>query len=231
MKKLISNPIRKMAEMVEEFVMDNAHVPSESVEHLSSLIHDQWISWARNLALHENLSGERLDRWNKLYVPYDQLSEDMKAEDRKFALKFLNSISEGMVKDVFRGYLASVPEDWNYIFPEKLHDMFKSGEINSYMLIDLRKPEDFAEGHIPGAINIFWLDFMRVLSSCNMENLPKDKRIIIYCYLGHTSSQILPLLKILGYDAKSLKFGIGRPPVQGVQIKGWMDYNFKIEKE
>ena len=221
----VSNFVRKTAEMAEKLVMDKVQISSTSIEHLSSLIHDQWSEWSRDLSLKENLSPDRMERWNKLWIPYDLLSKKMKDEDRKYDVKFLNALQEDVAKDMFKGYLESVPEDWNYVLPTQLHDMFKSGEIKNYLLIDLRKPEDYAEGHIPGAVNIFWLDLMN-----NMDKLPKDKQIIIYCYLGHTSSQILPMLKILGRDVKSLKFGMGRPPVKGVQVKGWLDYNYEVEK-
>lgn len=226
MRNTVSSLIRAVSQTVEEFTTDGkVTVPSTSVNLLASRIHDQWSEWARSLEMRENLTPDRLQRWNKLYVPYEQLSEDMKDKDREYAVKFLNDIHNDVAMDMFRGYLASVPDDWNYILPEDLHKMLKSGELNNYCLIDLRKPEDYAQGHIPGAVNIFWLDLMD-----NMDKLPMDKRIIIYCYLGHTSSQVLVMLQILGFNVKSLKFGLGRPPVKGVQVKGWLDYNYEVAK-
>jgi len=224
----ISGSIRRLAEVIEELVTDKAHVPSTSVNALSALIHDQWCEWSRNIALRENLSGERLERWDKLWVPYERLSDEEKAKDQEYSLKFLNGIKDNVLKDVFRGYLASVPEDWGYILPTDLHKMLESGEIKNYTLVDLRKPKDFAEGHIPGAINVFWLDFMRVLSDCEMEKLPKDKRIILICYLGFTASQTAVFLKLLGYNVKVLKFGMGKSPIKGIPKKGWLDFNFEI---
>jgi len=46
------------------------------------------------------------------------------------------------------------------------------------------------------------------LSEENLAKLPKDRQIVVYCYTGHTASQITALLNILGYDAVNLKFGM-----------------------
>ena len=60
-------------------------------------------------------------------------------------------------------------------------------------------------GHIPGAINIPWRE---VAKQENLAKLPKDRQIVVYCYTGHTASQITALLNILGYDTINLKFGM-----------------------
>ena len=42
----------------------------------------------------------------------------------------------------------------------------------------------------------------------NLATLPTDKQIVVYCYTGHTASQVTSLLNALGYDAINLKFGM-----------------------
>ena len=54
-------------------------------EELASLEHEQWIYWSKRIARVENISPERLGRWKKLWVPYDQLSEESKDQDREWA--------------------------------------------------------------------------------------------------------------------------------------------------
>lgn len=123
-----------------------------------------------------------------------------------------------------RTYLADTGDDWNYITPEELEEDLDNPD---WFLLDVRKPEAYAEGHIPGSVNIFWLD---LLDEENLERLPKDKTIIVICYVGHTASQALTLLKLLGYKAVGLKFGMGVSPVEGVPVAGWTDFNFEVEK-
>jgi HEPN domain-containing protein len=60
------------------------------LESLSELEHKQWMAWAKDLLKKEDLSDNRKERWEKLFVPYKNLSEDMKKEDRKYAQKVLD---------------------------------------------------------------------------------------------------------------------------------------------
>ena len=63
--------------------------PDERLELAAEIIHNIWIEWSRELADTENLSDERIKRWTSLWVKYDDLSEDMKKEDRKQALRIM----------------------------------------------------------------------------------------------------------------------------------------------
>jgi len=63
----------------------------------------------------------------------------------------------------------------------------------------------------------------------NLDKLPKDKKIVLICYVGHTASQMLFALKILKYNVIALKFGMGMSPVEGVPVAGWLDYGFPVK--
>ena len=63
-------------------------------EKIAELEHEQWMRWAKTLILRENLSPNRVERWNKLFVPYHELSEEMKDADRKEADIVLTLIHE-----------------------------------------------------------------------------------------------------------------------------------------
>ena len=120
-------------------------------------------------------------------------------------------------------YVKKTKDDWNYITPIDYYKNFY-GKKN-HILVDLRKPEEFKKFHIKGALNIFWLD---LLEPKNIRKLPKDKKIFLICYVGHTSSQAMTLLKLLGYNVTSIKFGYGVSPVIGVPVAGWNNYRFPI---
>ena len=127
-------------------------------------------------------------------------------------------IYEALVK-----FVDDTKDDWNYITPEQLNRRDKS----KYYLLDIRKPETFKAGHIKGAKNIFWLD---LLKKENLKKLPKDKTIVLICYVGHSASQMLVALKLLGYKAVGLKFGMGISPVAGIPVAGWTDFGFETVK-
>jgi len=123
-----------------------------------------------------------------------------------------------------RQFLDSTQDDWNYITPKALNEALKRG--TPLFLLDIRKPQDFANGHIPSSINIFWLD---LLKEENLAKLPRDQKIIIICYVGHTASQALVLLSLLGYHSAVLKFGMGVPPDPDCPVAGWLQFNFITE--
>jgi rhodanese-related sulfurtransferase len=121
---------------------------------------------------------------------------------------------------VLRDYLHRTKDDWNYITPLDFYNKYYLTK-KDYFLIDLRGEAEYNKMHIKGARNMFW---MNVLDEKNLAKLPKDKPIFLICYVGHTSSQVLTLLKLLGYNVTSIKYGYGLSPVQGVPVAGWLDY-------
>jgi rhodanese-related sulfurtransferase len=125
-----------------------------------------------------------------------------------------------------RRYLDETKDDWNYITPLDFYNNYYL-KNKDYYLIDLRDEQEFKKMHIKGANNIFWLD---ILDENNLKKLPKNKKIFLICYVGHTSSQVMTLLKLLGYDVTSIKFGYGISPVKNVAVAGWLDYGLPVER-
>ena len=121
-------------------------------------------------------------------------------------------------------FIEDTKDDWNYMTPEELNKK----DLKDFYLLDTRREEDFSKGHIKGANNIFWLDLFK---EENLEKLPKDKKIVVICYVGHTASQVMVLLKLLGYKAMALKFGMGISPAEGIPVAGWTDFGFEIVKD
>lgn len=132
--------------------------------------------------------------------------------------ELLDNIHEELLK-----FIDSTGEDWNYITPEELNKK----DLSKYYLLDVRDSKSFKQGHVKGAKNIYWLE---VLKLENLKKLPKDKKIIILCYVGHTATQIMVALRLLGYKATALKFGMGISPVEGVPVAGWTNFGFEVVK-
>lgn len=141
----------------------------------------------------------------------------------KIAKRKLDDFKEEVIQDALVAFIKSTQGDWNYITPEQLHRRKKS----QYYLLDVRKPEAFRSGHIKGAKNIFWMD---ILKPENLRKLPKNKKIVVICYVGHTASQVVVMLRLLGYKAAGLKYGMGISPVEGIPVAGWTDFGFKTVK-
>jgi rhodanese-related sulfurtransferase len=134
------------------------------------------------------------------------------------------------MNNTLKKYLRSTKDDWNYITPIDFYNKYylkkkKDANTIGYYLIDLRSKEEYKKGHIKGSKNIYWLN---ILDENNLKKLPKNKPIFLICYVGHTSSQVLTLLKLLGYNVISIKYGYGISPIKYVPVAGWLDYGLPI---
>lgn len=61
------------------------------LEELAAIEHDQWVEWSKSVA--SEVSEERRKRWEKYWVPYHELSEEVKEQDRVYARKVLEAMS------------------------------------------------------------------------------------------------------------------------------------------
>ena len=68
-------------------------------------------------------------------------------------------------------------------------------ERNDGIVLDVRTPEEVADGHIPGAVNIP----IRTLAD-NLDKIPTDQPVMIYCASGHRAALGLGSLQALGYE-------------------------------
>ena len=90
---------------------------------------------------------------------------------------------------------------------------------SNVVILDVRKADEFAEGHITGAILIdqFQSDFLEQAQ----VKLPKDKTIAIYCRSGRRSANAAGKLADIGYKCVNLKGG----------ILAWKEANMPVTKE
>lgn len=85
----------------------------------------------------------------------------------------------------------------------------------NFVLLDVRTPEEFAAGHIPGALQLTNETFTKQ----DAEKLLKDKAqtIYVYCRSGRRSKQSSQKLIDFGYT-------------NVIEIGGIIDYNGPVEK-
>ena len=83
-----------------------------------------------------------------------------------------------------------------------------------YIILDVRRPDEFAEGHIPGAINVP----NEEIGTAEIAELPdKSQLILVYCRSGRRSKEASEKLVKLGYT-NIVEFG------------GILDWKGEIEK-
>lgn len=93
----------------------------------------------------------------------------------------------------------------------------KAIKADSVQLLDVRSPQEFAEGHIAGAINInVQSDDFRQRAD---KELSKDSTILVYCRSGRRSMDAAETLTELGYKVVNLKGGIIEWNEEGLPVK------------
>lgn len=74
---------------------------------------------------------------------------------------------------------------------------------SDYIILDVRRADEFASGHIPGAINVA----NESIGTAEIPELPdKDQLILVYCRSGNRSKQASQKLADLGYT-NIMEFG------------------------
>lgn len=86
-------------------------------------------------------------------------------------------------------------------------------------IVDARAPEEYAEGHIPGAVSehyvlntvpdppLVWKPASDLLAMYSTVGVTPDKHVIPYCYSGVKSAVTFFTLHLLGYDQVALFTG------------------------
>ncbi len=65
-----------------------------------------------------------------------------------------------------------------------------------YIILDVRRPDEYAQGHIPGAVNVA----NESLGNEEPDELPdKEQTIYVYCRSGRRSQEAASKLAALGY--------------------------------
>jgi rhodanese-related sulfurtransferase len=103
----------------------------------------------------------------------------------------------------FKQLVDEIRREITEISPQALRQMQAAKE--DFLLIDVRQPEDWQQGIIPGATKL-----SRGVLELNIDQLTtdKDRRIVVYCNGGSCSALAAHMLQRMGFrDVHSLAGG------------------------
>lgn len=130
-------------------------------------------------------------------------------------LSALSRVGEAHVAEIeriVRMYFFS-KDDFEPIPPAELLDRARRGLVT---VLDVRPPEEFASGHVPGALNIPVEQLARKL-----RDLPKGKEVIAYCRgpFCLMSFEAVQLLRKKGIKARRLRDGMPEWRTAGLPVE------------
>lgn len=91
--------------------------------------------------------------------------------------------------------LACAVEEIRRLRPDEIKAILDSDSRGEYLLLDVRQPEEYQAGHIPGAMLIPLGEL-----EARQGELDRDRRIIAYCRSGHRSMAAAIALCGLGFE-------------------------------
>lgn len=80
------------------------------------------------------------------------------------------------------------------------------GNLDNYYIVNYWPVNHYTLGHVPGAVQ--YTPNEDLITDTYLMTLPVDKPVVVYCYTGQTSAFMAAYLRVLGYDARTLKFGV-----------------------
>jgi rhodanese-related sulfurtransferase/DNA-binding transcriptional ArsR family regulator len=171
----------------ERSVEDLAQVSGLSIAHTSKLL--QQLKAA-------GLVQARRDGKHVRYVLGDQRVLDAVA-----ALHGLAEAHIGAVQDLVKSYLMRR----DALEPVPAADLLERMRDGLVTLLDVRPPEEYAQGHVAGALNVP-LDQLRQ----RLQDLPTDREVVAYCRGPWCvlSFEAVARLREAGFEARRLENGL-----------------------
>lgn len=111
----------------------------------------------------------------------------------------------------------SIAEQTPTITQQELITLMATPE-NKTIILDVRTPEEFAQGHIKGAINISHDQIKKNLSKIIAN---KDKTVVVHCRSGRRAVSVENVLRTAGFS--NLRHLVG-------DMNGWKAAGLPLEK-
>lgn len=111
---------------------------------------------------------------------------------------------------------ASADKGYQTASVQEAHQAWLQKDNDSFVFLDVRTPREYADGHIPDAVNIP----VQSLSE-HLKDIPQGKKLYVYCESGVRASKASKLLVTSGFkQVYNFK----------ASMRGWRNASYPIEK-
>ena len=177
----------------------------QSAAWVTSLMHTMGYTNVKSMSFGMTSWNSTLDSWSGKIsnAKASQLTTDVTA---KAAAGDLPNLTTGKTEatDILQDQVEKVFAEGFGAAAVSNDDVFNNP--GNYYIVNYWSQEHYDWGHIPGAIQ--YTPKADLNLDTYLKTLPTDKIIAVYCYTGQTSAHIAAYLRVLGYDAKSITYGV-----------------------
>lgn len=100
------------------------------------------------------------------------------------------------------------------------------GQPQNFYTVNFERKDKYDSGHIPGAVRYKTNGTLGIVSE--MQSIPTDKEVAIYCGTGHNSAFVSAYLRLFGYNAKTILYGnnafMHSKMVKDKALLSWLPY-------
>ncbi len=108
----------------------------------------------------------------------------------------------------------------NYNFSITIDNLIPN--IDDYYIINYWPKSKYLKAHLKGA---HWYQPKKSINiNSDLTTIPTNKKVLVYCYTGQNSSAVTGYLRLLGYNAYSLRFGSNSFMHSRAVKNGWHGY-------
>lgn len=124
-------------------------------------------------------------------------------EDVVQLLDVLRTVAERRLAEV-REMVANVLTARDSLEPVQAAELLERSRLGLVTVLDVRPPEEFGAGHLPGAINLTLAELEK-----HLDRLPPDREVIAYCRGPYCvlSFEAVARLRERGFKARRLQQG------------------------
>jgi rhodanese-related sulfurtransferase len=152
-------------------------------------------AWNAKLAEAEWLKGLSAKYEQNLEKANNERPAPKGMPELKTGLSLGEEISATRFKSVFAEGTGNVLLNADEVF----------GNLQQYLVINYERKDKYDDAHIPGAVR--YKPNATLGFTAEMSTIPIDKIIVVYCGTGHNSAFATAYLRLLGYDARTLRYG------------------------
>ncbi len=118
------------------------------------------------------------------------------------ALACVSQVAHAQLDKATTESLESYFEFADYNSGTIMSEQIPADDWKKFFVLDVRDAAQFAQDHIPGAVNIEWRKVF-----AERARLPKDKTILAYCNTGSFAAQSAMALRMAGFENVRLLHG------------------------